>query len=355
MGLTVPPRGNSVERGLSSLPRLGRASTRRRANSLGAPMKPPLPLGHTPVLLDETLEHLRCAPGQTYVDGTVGGGGHGRAILERTAPDGRLIGIDWDDHALARAERALESYRGRVLLVRDSFARLSAILEELSIPGVDGILLDLGLSSFHVDDPGRGFSFTRPGPLDMRMDTRSAVTAAELVNTLSEPELADLLYRLGEERESRRIARALVRARVKAPIVTSDRLAELVLAAIRPARRPRARHPATRTFLALRLAVNRELEQLQTFLDGALNCLHAGGRLAIISFHSLEDRLVKQTFARWARTCQCPPDRPACRCGGKALVRPVVRKPILPTPEEVGLNPRARSARLRVVEKVGRP
>jgi len=318
-------------------------------------MSSSLPFDHTPVLLNETLEHLRCAPGQTYVDGTVGGGGHGRAILERTAPDGRLIGIDWDDHALARAESALKAYGDRIFLVRDSFARLSAILGELGIPGVDGILLDLGLSSFHVDDPGRGFSFTRPGPLDMRMDTRGALTAAELVNTLSERELADLLYRLGEERESRRVARILVRARAEAPIASTDRLAALVVAAMPPARRPRLRHPATRTFLALRLAVNRELEQLQTFLDSALHCLQPGGRLAIISFHSLEDRLVKQTFARWARTCQCPPHQPACRCGGKALVRPVVRKPILPTSEEVGLNPRARSARLRVVEKVRRP
>jgi 16S rRNA (cytosine1402-N4)-methyltransferase len=355
MGSSVPPQGNSVERGHFSPLQLGRDSTWRRPNSLGSPMRPPLPLEHKPVLLDETLEHLRCAPGRTYVDGTVGGGGHGRAILEKTAPDGRLIGIDWDHHALARAERALERYHGRVLLVRDSFARLAVILGDLSIPGVDGILLDLGLSSFHVDDPSRGFSFTRSGPLDMRMDTRTTVTAADLVNTLSEAELADLLYRLGEERESRRIARALVRARAKAPIATSDHLAELVVAAIHPAKRPRGRHPATRTFLALRLAVNRELEQLQTFFASALECLRPGGRLAIISFHSLEDRLVKQTFARWARTCHCPPDWPACRCGGKGLVVQVVRKPIRATPEEVGLNPRARSAHLRVVEKVGRP
>jgi 16S rRNA (cytosine1402-N4)-methyltransferase len=187
------------------------------------------------------------------------------------------------------------------------------------------------------------------------MDTRSAVTAAELVNTLSESELADLLYRLGEERQSRKIARVLVRARAEAPIATSDRLADLVVAAIPPARRSRLRHPATRTFLALRLAVNRELEQLKIFLDSALDCLHPGGRLAIISFHSLEDRLVKHAFARWARTCQCPPQQPVCRCGGKALGRLVVRKPILPASEEVGLNPRARSAHLRVVEKVGRP
>jgi 16S rRNA (cytosine1402-N4)-methyltransferase len=206
-----------------------------------------------------------------------------------------------------------------------------------------------------VDDPERGFSFSQPGPLDMRMDRRSPVTAADLVNTLSEAELAHLMYRLGEERENRKIARKLVRARAEAPITTSDRLAELVTAAIPPGRRTRRRHPATRTFLALRLAVNRELEQLQTFLDVVLECLYPGGRLAVISFHSLEDRLVKQTFARWARACHCPPGWPTCRCDGEAVARRVVKKPIVPTPEEVRLNPRARSARLRVVEKVGRP
>jgi len=318
-------------------------------------MRPIGSLEHKPVLLNEAVECLQCTPGKTYVDGTAGGGGHGRAILDRTAPDGRLIGIDWDDHALARAERAVKEHRDRVLLLRDNFARLPAILKEHNIPAVHGILLDLGLSSFHVDDPERGFSFSQPGPLDMRMDRRSPETAADLVNNLTEAELAELIYRLGEERESRRIARKLVRARAEAPITTSDRLAELVVAAIPPARRTRLRHPATRTFLALRLAVNRELEELQAFLDGVLDCLHPGGRLAIISFHSLEDRLVKQTFARWARTCQCPPRWPICRCGGKALVRRVVRKPIVPTPEEVHLNPRARSARLRVVEKLERP
>lgn len=317
-------------------------------------MEPNESLGHKPVLLNEAVECLQCTPGKTYVDGTAGGGGHSRAILERTAPNGRLIAIDWDDHALERVERALEEHRDRILLLRDSFARLPAILKERNIPAVHGILLDLGLSSFHVDDPERGFSFSQPGPLDMRMDRRNPVTAADLVNTLSEAELAELIYRLGEERQSRKIARKLVRARAEAPITTSDRLAEIVVAAIPPGRRTRLRHPATRTFLALRLAVNRELEQLQAFLDGVLDCLHPGGRLAVISFHSLEDRLVKQTFARWARACHCPPDWPACRCDGQALVRPVVRKPIVPPPEEVRLNPRARSARLRVVEKVER-
>jgi 16S rRNA (cytosine1402-N4)-methyltransferase len=318
-------------------------------------MKPNDSLEHKPVLLNEAVECLHCRPGKTYVDGTAGGGGHSRAILERTAPDGRLIAIDWDDQALARAERALEEHRDRLLLLRDSFARLPAILKEHDIPAVHGILLDLGLSSFHVDDPERGFSFSQPGPLDMRMDRRSSVTAADLVNTLSEAELAELIYRLGEERENRKIARKLVGARAEAPITTCSRLAELVVAAIPLARRTRLRHPATRTFLALRLAVNRELEQLQTFLDGVLDCLHPGGRLAVISFHSLEDRLVKRTFGRWARACHCPPSWPTCRCDGQALVKRVVRKPIVPTPDEVRLNPRARSARLRVVEKLERP
>jgi len=335
----------------------GRGTAERRSQSdlWGSLMKPNDSLEHKPVLLNEVVESLQCGPGKIYVDGTAGGGGHGRAILERTAPDGRLIAIDWDDHALARAEHSLKEYRDRVLLLRDSFARLPAILKEHTIPAVHGILLDLGLSSFHVDDPERGFSFSQPGPLDMRMDRRRQVTAADLVNMLSEAELADLIYRLGEERESRKIARKLVRARAEAPITTSDRLADLVVAAIPPGRRTRLRHPATRTFLALRLAVNRELDQLQTFLEGVLDCLHPGGRLAVISFHSLEDRLVKQAFARWARACHCPPDWPTCRCDGQALVRRVVRKPIVPTPEEVRLNPRARSARLRVVEKVERP
>jgi 16S rRNA (cytosine1402-N4)-methyltransferase len=206
-------------------------------------MKPNDSLEHKPVLLNDAVECLQCGPGKTYVDGTAGGGGHSRAILERTAPDGRLIAIDWDDQALARAERVLEKHRDRLLLIRDSFARLPAILKEREIPAVHGILLDLGLSSFLVDDPERGFSFSRPGPLDMRMDRRSSVTAADLVNTLSETELAELIYRLGEERQSRRIARKLVGARAEAPITTCSRLAELVATAIPPARRTRLRHP----------------------------------------------------------------------------------------------------------------
>ncbi len=307
---------------------------------------------HKPVLLEEVITYLRCTPGKSFVDGTVGGGGHAKAILENTAPDGWLIGIDWDEDALAKARSILRPYEERLVLVRDNFARVGSILRRLNIQAVDGILLDLGLSSFQVDTAERGFSFNLPGPLDMRMDTREKTTAAHLVNTLSEEELADLIYRFGEERWSRRIARNIVRARVKAPITSTEHLAELVCHAIPAGKRPRQRHPATRTFQALRLAVNRELDHLQSFLQGALDLLRPGGRLAIISFHSLEDRMVKRTFSDWARSCRCPADLPVCGCKGRPLVRSVVKKPVVPGAEEIEANPRSRSSRLRVAEKI---
>ena len=307
---------------------------------------------HKPVLLDEVIHYLGCAPNKFFVDGTVGGGGHARAILERTAPHGWLIGIDWDEDALAKARSSLKSYEERLVLILDNFARVGSILKQLNVQSVDGILLDLGLSSFQVDTAERGFSFSLPGPLDMRMDTREKTTAAHLVNTLGEEELANLIYRFGEERWSRRIARNIVRARAEAPIDKTDYLAELVRDAIPAGKRSRQRHPATRTFQALRLAVNREIDHLQTFLHGALDPLRPGGRLAIISFHSLEDRLVKQTFSTWARSCRCPADFPQCSCEGRPLVRLVNKKPVVPGAEEIIANPRARSGRLRVVEKM---
>lgn len=307
---------------------------------------------HKPVLLDEVIQYLRCAPGKSFVDGTVGGGGHARAILENTAPDGWLIGIDWDEDALVRARSNLKPYEERLVLVWDNFARVGSILSRLNIQAVDGILLDLGLSSFQVDTAERGFSFSLPGPLDMRMDTREKTTAAHLVNTLSEEELADLIYRFGEERWSRRIARNIVRARAEAPIASTEHLAELVRYAIPAGKRSRQRHPATRTFQALRLAVNRELDHLQSFLQGALDLLRPGGRLAIISFHSLEDRMVKHTFSNWARSCHCPTDLPVCSCEERSLVRSVNKKPVVPGAEEIKANPRSRSSRLRVAEKI---
>ena len=307
---------------------------------------------HKPVLLDEVIKYLRCTPGKSFVDGTVGGGGHARAILKNTAPDGWLIGIDWDENALAKAHSNLEPYEERLVLVRDNFARVGSILSQLNIQAVDGILLDLGLSSFHVDTAERGFSFSLPGPLDMRMDTREKTTAAHLVNTLGEEELANLIYRFGEERWSRRIARNIVKARAEAPIASTEHLAELVRHAIPAGKRSRQRHPATRTFQALRLAVNRELDHLQSFLQGALDLLRPGGRLAIISFHSLEDRMVKHTFSNWARSCRCPADLPVCSCTGRPLVRSVNKKPVVPGAEEIKTNPRSRSSRLRVAEKI---
>ena len=307
---------------------------------------------HKPVLLDEVIKYLRCSPGKSFVDGTVGGGGHARAILENTAPNGWLIGIDWDEDALAIARSNLEPYEERLVLVWDNFARVGSILSRLNIQAVDGILLDLGLSSFQVDTAERGFSFSLPGPLDMRMDIREKTTAAHLVNNLSEEELADLIYRFGEERWSRRIARNLVRARAEEPIASTEQLAELVLRAIPAGKRSRQRHPATRTFQALRMAVNRELDHLQSFLQGALDLLRPGGRLAIISFHSLEDRMVKRTFSDWARSCRCPADLPTCSCEGRAMVRLVNKKPVVPGAEEIKANPRSRSSRLRVAEKI---
>lgn len=307
---------------------------------------------HIPVLLDEVVRHMQCSPGKRFVDGTVGGGGHARAILEQTGPDGLLVGIDRDAAALARARRALRAYRDRVHLFCDNFVRLPSILARIQMPAVHGILLDLGLSSFQVDDPERGFSFAHPGPLDMRMDTSLQTTAAHLVNTLKEKELADLIRRYGEERWSRRIARHIVKARAESPIERTDRLAGVVAAAIPAAKRSRDRHPATRTFQALRIAVNQELDNLQAFLREAPGCLLPGGRLAIISFHSLEDRLVKRTFSDWARSCRCPPEWPVCCCDRRPLMRLVTRRPVLPSPREISSNPRARSARLRVAEKL---
>ena len=306
---------------------------------------------HKPVLLDKVIEHLRCATGKCFVDGTVGGGGHARAILEKMPPDGCLIGIDWDSEALAKAQSNLQPYEERLVLVRENFARIGPVLARLHVQAVDGILLDLGLSSFQVDAAERGFSFSQPGPLDMRMDTREETTAAQLVNTLSEQELADLIWSFGEERWRRRIARNIARVRAEAPIETTERLAEVVRKAIPAGKRSRKRHPATRTFQALRMAVNRELDNLRIFLQGALDVLRPGGRLAIISFHSLEDRVVKQAFFNWARSCRCPAQSPLCQCEGRPLVLLVNKKPVVPGAEEIKANPRARSGRLRVVEK----
>ncbi|MBW1980853.1 MAG: 16S rRNA (cytosine(1402)-N(4))-methyltransferase RsmH [Deltaproteobacteria bacterium] len=308
-------------------------------------------LHHRPVLVEETVELLNCKPGSCVVDCTIGGGGHARAILTKIAPNGLLLGMDWDKDALTRARFTLRDYQNSIILVRENFCRLAQVLAKHGMREVDGILLDLGLSSFHLEQPERGFSFNSPGPLDMRMDTRKTTTAADLVNNLPEKELASLIHRLGEERWSARIARAIVRKREQQPITTTTELSKIIVAAVPRGKKGRWHHPATRTFQALRLAVNEELDNLQDFLAQVLTCLRPAGRLAVISFHSLEDRLVKHTFVNWSRSCRCPKQVVVCRCQGP-LVRLITRKPVMPTEEEVAANPRSRSARLRVVEKL---
>ena len=301
---------------------------------------------HQPVLYHEIILALQPKNKGLYVDGTLGAGGHARGILEACAPDGRLLGLDVDPQALALARKTLAPYGERARLMQASYDSLTETLRTIGWEKLDGILLDLGLSSMQLDTPERGFSFQHDAPLDMRFDPASPTTAADLVNTLPGDELADLIYVYGEERASRRIARAIVRAR---PLQTTGQLAA-VIESVLP-RRGRI-HPATQTFQALRIAVNQELDRVETFLPQAVAALKSGGRLAIISFHSLEDRIVKEYFRRESRDCICPPRQPICTCGHTATLKEISRKPITPGEAEIAANPRARSAKLRVVEKL---
>jgi 16S rRNA (cytosine1402-N4)-methyltransferase len=304
---------------------------------------------HIPVLLDETMHWLRPRPGGVYVDATLGGGGHAEAILERILPGGRLIGIDRDDAALEAAARRLQRFGEAVVIVRDNFAAIKEVLARQDLQQVDGVLFDLGASSMQFAEAERGFSFQESGPLDMRMDRRQSTTAADLVNRLPERDLADLIWRYGEERWSRRIARVIVAAR---PVQTTEELAGLVARSIPRRAWPRGLHPATRTFQALRIAVNDELLNLEKALPNAAEVLREAGRLCAITFHSLEDRTIKHTFLRLSRGCTCPPGTSACTCGGKRWLRVLTKKPVTPTPEEIERNPRARSAKLRAAERI---
>jgi 16S rRNA (cytosine1402-N4)-methyltransferase len=290
-------------------------------------------MSHIPVLLQETLEFLNVRPDGIYIDATVGGGGHAEAILRRLE-GGKLLGIDRDPEALARASARLREFGEKVVLQRGNFAEIDALHAASGLPPANGMLADLGMSSWQLEDASRGFSFERSGPLDMRMDPDSPLTAADLVNRSRERDLADLIFRLGEERHSRRIARAIVKAR---PIQMTTTLALVVMRAIPSRTGLRHLHPATRTFMALRMAVNQELENLEKFLSRALSVLAPSGRLVILSFHSLEDRIVKQTFHEWRR---------------EGRTQTLTRKAVRPTEEESRSNPRSRSARLRAVEKL---
>lgn len=304
-------------------------------------------IGHVPVLLQEAVDALRPRPGGRYADGTFGGGGHTRLLLDRSAPDGRVIAFDLDIEAIERG--AALGAGGRLTLVHGSFSSLYDEAMRAGMLPLDGVLLDLGFSSFQIDDPQRGFSFRHDGPLDMRFDRSRGPSAADLIAQLDERALTDLIWRYGEDRNARRIAAAIVQARRKAPIHTTAELAAVVERAS-GGRRGKI-HPATRTFQALRIATNDELATLERALDAAVRSLGPGGRLAVIAFHSLEDRIVKQFIKRLSATCVCPPEQVVCTCATVAKLRPV-GKPIVPSDAEQQRNPRSRSAIMRVAERL---
>jgi 16S rRNA (cytosine1402-N4)-methyltransferase len=302
---------------------------------------------HLPVLFHEIILALQPRREGYYVDGTLGAGGHAAGILEVSQPDGHLLGMDLDPQAITLAHERLSLFSNRVVIVQASYTNLREQLNRLGWQAVNGILLDLGVSSMQLDTTERGFSFQSDAPLDMRFDPANGVTADDLVNSLSEKELADVLFRYGEERRAYQVARAIVRAR---PVHSTLQLASIVARATSGGRP--GFHPATRTFQALRIAVNRELEALESVLPQAVDALAPAGRLAVISFHSLEDRIVKQYFRQESRDCICPPRQPVCTCGHHARLREINRRPIQPGEAEISANPRARSAKLRVVEKI---
>ena len=305
---------------------------------------------HTPVLLEEVVAQLQPRPGGLYVDCTVGGGGHAEGILRASAPEGRVIGLDCDDEALAASRERLAAHEGRVQLMRANFAELQETLMSLGVTAVDGLVFDVGVSSRQFDEPSRGFSFQREGPLDMRMNRSAGQSAQDVIRDASVEELTRIFRVYGEERRARAIAIRIDRERARQPITTTTQLAGVVEQVLGPKRS--GIHPATRVFQALRIQVNRELENLERGLVAAVNVLKSGGRVAVISFHSLEDRIVKQFFVRMSTGCVCPPQMVGCSCGRKEMMRLVTRKPVTPTSEEAQQNPRARSAKLRVAEKI---
>ena len=305
---------------------------------------------HTSVLLEETIAGLSIKPQGIYCDGTLGGGGHS-ARIAASLQGGRLIGIDQDDAAIEAAQRRLEPWKDKVTLVRDNYCNLPVILKQLGIGGVDGILLDLGVSSYQLDSAERGFSYRFDTALDMRMDRRQTLTARDIVNGYSQAELTRIIRDYGEDKFASSIAGHIVAARQKKEIESTGELNEIIRAAIPAKMREKGGHPSKRTFQAIRIACNRELEVLESSLDSFIDLLHPGGRICIITFHSLEDRIVKSAFRKNENPCTCPPGFPVCICGQKSRGRVVTKKPILPTQEEKEKNPRAKSAKLRIFEK----
>ena len=311
---------------------------------------------HTPVLLAECLEQSNLKPQQTFVDATLGGAGHSLEMAKLIGPGGTLIGIDQDEVALAAARSRLESLpdgqRPNLELLRGNFGDMDDLLVSAEVPGVDAFLFDLGVSSVQIDTPSRGFSFKENGPLDMRMDPgKTTLTAAEIVNTYNAADLTRIIRAYSDEKWASRIADFIVRSRANGRIETSEQLVDVIKAAIPASARRAGGHPAKRTFQALRIEVNSELDVLRRGLDAAVRWLNPGGRLVVISYHSLEDRIVKETFNAYANRCTCPPDLPVCVCGKEPILDMVTRKPLLPTAGEIERNPRARSAKLRVARK----
>jgi 16S rRNA (cytosine1402-N4)-methyltransferase len=305
---------------------------------------------HVSVLVREAIGFLRPAPGGRYVDGTLGGGGHSEAILVASGPDGQVLGLDRDDEAITAARERLRVFGARAIAKQASFSEVREVLAEIGWVGADGMILDLGVSSWQIDAPERGFSFRLGGRLDMRMDRRQFLDAYRIVNTATAQELTRIFRDYGEEPQARRIADRIFAERKKRSIESTDELARLVEGA--KGGRRRDYHPATQVFQALRIAVNQELDQLERFLADGFDVLRPGGRLVIISFHSLEDRLVKNAFRRWSRTCLCPPRALVCQCGWSQKVKVLTKRPVVPGDAETAANPRARSAKLRAVERV---
>ncbi|MFZ5975568.1 MAG: 16S rRNA (cytosine(1402)-N(4))-methyltransferase RsmH [Bacillota bacterium] len=308
---------------------------------------------HTSVLLDESIENLLCGPGKIMADCTLGGGGHALHILERILPGGKLIGLDKDKEALMSASARLSAFGGAFCPVHADFVDIKPVLEKVGIAAIDGCLLDLGVSSYQLDNPARGFSYHADAPLDMRMNREQERTAYDVVNGYSQKELARVIRAYGEERFAARIADRIVKKREQKPLSSTLELAETIKEAIPAPARRTGPHPARRTFQALRIEVNGELEHLEKALDAIADVLSPGGRLCVITFHSLEDRVVKNAFSAWADPCTCPRDFPECVCGKTPKGRVVTRRPIVPGETELEQNARARSAKLRVFEKSG--
>jgi 16S rRNA (cytosine1402-N4)-methyltransferase len=315
---------------------------------------------HQPVMVDEVLDALRCGGGsvqgvsgkRVYVDGTAGCGGHTLEILKRTKPTVKVVCIDCDEEALEVARTKLENYKDRAILVHNNFAEIKRVLKKLSIDHVDGILLDLGLSSLQLEREHRGFSFQKDGPLDMRMDQKKGKTAFDIVNCSSEEELRDIIRNYGEERWAAKIAKRIVEKRALRPISKTGELAELIFSCIPRRFHPKRIHPATKTFQAIRIALNDELQNIKKCLGDGVNALAVGGRFCVISYHSLEDRMVKRMFKACETGCTCPPSLPECVCGFVSKLKVITRRPLRPSEKEVRLNPRSRSAKLRIAEKI---